>query len=84
MQGTVNWFSSPKGYGFIKREDGPDVFVHYSGILNDGYKTLNEGDAVEFEIMQGTKGPQAFDVRVTKRAAKEKVNVPAQKSNPRN
>ena len=63
MQGTVKWFNNSKGYGFIGREDGPDVFVHYSAIVGDGYRTLQEGDAVEFEIVQGPKGPQAANVQ---------------------
>jgi cold shock protein len=62
MQGTVKWFNNVKGYGFIGRDGGPDVFVHYTGIEGEGYKTLNEGDAVEFEIVQGPKGPQAANV----------------------
>jgi cold shock protein len=62
VQGTVKWFSNSKGYGFIGRDDGPDVFVHYSAITGDGYRTLQEGDAVEFEIVQGPKGPQAANV----------------------
>ena len=60
--GTVKWFNSTKGYGFIGREDGADVFVHYSAIAADGFRTLNEGDLVEFEIVQGQKGPQAANV----------------------
>jgi CspA family cold shock protein len=63
VQGTVKWFNNSKGYGFIGRADGPDVFVHYSAITGDGYRTLQEGDAVEFEIVQGPKGPQAADVQ---------------------
>jgi cold shock protein len=63
MQGTVKWFNNSKGFGFIGRDDGPDVFVHYSAILADGYRTLNEGDQVEFEIVQGPKGLQAANVR---------------------
>jgi len=55
VQGTVKWFNNSKGYGFIGREDGPDVFVHYSAIVGDGYRTLQEGDPVEFEIVQGPK-----------------------------
>ena len=66
MEGTVQWFNNTKGYGFIGREDGPDVFVHYSAIVGEGYRTLNEGDVVEFEIVQGAKGPQAANV--TRRA----------------
>ena len=62
MKGTVKWFNNAKGYGFIGREDGPDVFVHYSAITAEGYKTLQEGDQVEFEITQGQKGPQAANV----------------------
>ncbi len=64
MKGKVKWFNNAKGYGFIGRDDGPDVFVHYSAIQGDGYKSLQEGDDVEFEIVQGQKGPQAD--RVTK------------------
>src|SRR5258708_2436977 len=62
MHGTVRWFNNTRGYGFIGRDDGPDVFVHYTAIVAEGYKTLNEGDAVEFEIVQGAKGPQAANV----------------------
>jgi cold shock protein len=58
-QGTVKWFNAAKGYGFIQRQTGEDVFVHFSAIQADGYKTLNEGQAVEFEIKQGPKGLQA-------------------------
>src|SRR5271154_2359512 len=63
VQGTVKWFNNSKGYGFIGRDDGPDVFVHYSAIVGDGYRSLQEGDAVEFEIVQGPKGPQAANVQ---------------------
>ena len=62
LKGTVKWFNNAKGYGFIGREDGPDVFVHYSAITGEGYKSLQEGDAVDFEIVQGQKGPQAANV----------------------
>jgi CspA family cold shock protein len=62
LKGTVKWFNNAKGYGFIGREGGPDVFVHYSAITSEGYKSLQEGDAVEFEIVQGQKGPQAANV----------------------
>jgi CspA family cold shock protein len=62
-QGTVKWFSNEKGYGFISREGGEDVFVHFSAIEGEGYKTLNEGQAVEFEIVDGPKGKQAANVR---------------------
>jgi cold shock protein len=62
LKGTVKWFNNAKGYGFIGRDDGPDVFVHYSAISAEGYKSLQEGDQVEFEIVQGQKGPQAANV----------------------
>ena len=58
----MKWFNNAKGYGFIGRENGPDVFVHYSAITAEGYKSLQEGDQVEFEIAQGQKGPQAANV----------------------
>ena len=60
--GTVKWFNAQKGYGFIARENGPDVFVHFSGIIGDGYRELNEGDRVEFAISNGPKGLQATEV----------------------
>ncbi len=62
MTGTVKWFNSEKGYGFITTEDGQDVFVHYSAINSEGFKTLNEGDQVEFEVVEGDRGPQAANV----------------------
>jgi CspA family cold shock protein len=62
--GTVKWFNEKKGFGFIEREDGPDVFVHFSAINSDGFKTLNEGDKVSFEVEQGQKGPAAANVTV--------------------
>ncbi|RIV24400.1 cold-shock protein [Alicyclobacillaceae bacterium I2511] len=61
-EGTVKWFNAEKGFGFISREDGEDVFVHFSAIQGDGYKTLEEGQRVTFEIVQGPKGPQAANV----------------------
>ena len=62
--GTVKWFIAEKGFGFIEREDGDDVFVHFSGIAGEGYKTLEEGQNVEFEITEGDRGPQATNVVV--------------------
>ena len=63
MKGTVKWFNSNKGYGFITPESGEDVFVHFSAIQAEGYKNLEEGETVEFEVTNGPKGPQASDVR---------------------
>jgi cold shock protein len=60
--GTVKWFSSEKGYGFISQEDGPDVFVHYKAIQGEGYRTLEENEAVEFEVQESSKGLQAVNV----------------------
>ncbi len=62
QQGTVKWFSSEKGFGFIEREDGDDVFVHFSAIQGDGFKTLEDGQAVSFEIEEGPRGLQATNV----------------------
>ena len=62
MKGTVKWFNNQKGYGFISDENGNDVFVHYSGLDMEGYKTLEEGQAVEFDVIDGAKGPQAVNV----------------------
>ena len=61
-KGTVKWFNNEKGYGFISRESGPDVFVHYTAILSEGYRSLNEGDQVSFEVVEGQKGLQARNV----------------------
>ena len=66
MKGTVKWFSNSKGYGFISDEQGNDVFVHYSGLNMDGFKSLEEGATVEFEVVEGAKGPQATNVTVVK------------------
>ncbi|TAL29409.1 MAG: cold-shock protein [Spirochaetes bacterium] len=63
-KGVVKWFNDKKGFGFIRKEDGSDVFVHYSGIQSDGFRTLSEGDNVEFEVENGDKGPRAVSVKV--------------------
>jgi CspA family cold shock protein len=63
--GTVKWFNADKGFGFITQENGSDVFVHYSAIASTGFRSLNEGDQVAFEVVQGTKGPQAQSVKKT-------------------
>jgi len=62
FKGSVKWFNNAKGYGFLGREEGNDVFVHYSSIQLDGYKSLKEGEVVEFDVIQGVKGPQADKV----------------------
>ncbi|HAT02043.1 MAG TPA: cold-shock protein [Oribacterium sp.] len=62
MKGTVKWFNNQKGYGFISDETGKDVFVHYSGLAGDGFKSLDEGQSVEFDVQDGAKGPQAVNV----------------------
>lgn len=62
MHGKVKWFSAEKGYGFIEREDGGDVFVHFSAIQEDGFKSLAEGQDVEFDIVEGARGPQAANI----------------------
>lgn len=66
MRGTVKWFSDKKGYGFISDQEGNEVFVHFSGIAMDGFKTLPEGTAVDYDIIDGSKGPQAVNVTVAK------------------
>ncbi len=68
-RGTVKWFNNAKGYGFLGRDGGADVFVHYSSIQTDGYKSLKEGDEVEFDIIEGSKGPQADQVVRVREAA---------------
>jgi CspA family cold shock protein len=62
IDGTVKWFNDSKGFGFLSREGGPDVFVHHSDIQAEGFKTLNEGDKVSFEVVEGPKGPRAANV----------------------
>ncbi|MCY0879216.1 MAG: cold shock domain-containing protein [Firmicutes bacterium] len=62
MTGRVKWFSAEKGYGFLEREDGGDVFVHFSAINGEGFRTLNEGERVEFDVVEGDRGPQAANV----------------------
>jgi CspA family cold shock protein len=71
MKGKVKWFSSKKGYGFIDCEDGRSIFVHYTDIQSDGYKTLNEGDEVTFDVQETEKGPKAINVVTTKRSQKK-------------
>jgi len=68
--GKVKWFSNQKGYGFISQDSGKDVFVHFSGIVSEGYKSLKEGQEVEFEVVQGTKGEQAANVKILSEGVK--------------
>lgn len=63
-QGKVKWFSNEKGYGFIESNDGEDVFVHFTGIIGDGFKTLEEGQTVSFKVVEGNRGPQASNVMI--------------------
>ena len=72
MRGKVKWFNNTKGYGFIENPDGEDIFIHYSSILSDGYKTLTEGQYVEFNLVETPKGYQALDVVVIKEATPAK------------
>jgi len=65
VKGTVKWFNEKKGYGFLSQDNGNDVFVHYTSIKAEGFKTLKEGDPVEFEVQDGPKGPQAINVKLT-------------------
>ena len=62
MKGTVKWFNNQKGYGFISTDEGKDIFAHYSGLLMDGFKKLEDGQAVEFDVIEGEKGPQAINI----------------------
>jgi CspA family cold shock protein len=77
IEGKVVWFNNAKGFGFLSRETGPDVFCHYSSIQTDGYKTLKEGDPVRYDIVQGDKGPQADNVRLAANAQEASTAVAA-------
>jgi CspA family cold shock protein len=68
-EGTVRWFNNAKGYGFLGQDGGPDVFVHFSSIQKDGYKSLKEGELVQYDVIQGEKGPQADQVKPLKRTS---------------
>jgi len=81
MKGTVQFFNNSKGWGFIKRENEADLFVHYTGIKSEGYKTLNEGDVVEFDVARGQKGEQAENVTVITKAQIKPVHRHAKASN---
>ena len=63
VEGTIKWFNEKKGFGFVQQDGGPDVFVHFSAILGDGFKTLAEGDRVQFDVEEGAKGPKAVNVK---------------------
>lgn len=65
-KGTIKWFNNAKGYGFVGRDGAPDLFIHYSSIQQEGYKSLREGDEIEFDVVQGSKGPQADQVVIVK------------------
>jgi CspA family cold shock protein len=80
--GIVKWFNNAKGFGFLGREGGPDVFVHYSSIQSDGYKSLKEGDEVEFDIIEGSKGQQADQVVRIKPATAQPVPAQAASAQP--
>jgi CspA family cold shock protein len=67
-RGTIKWFNNAQGYGFIGREDAPDLFVHYSSVQQEGYKSLREGDEIEFDVVQGSDGPRANQVVIVKQA----------------
>lgn len=82
-RGSVKWFNNAKGFGFLGRDDGPDVFCHYSSIQQEGYKALSEGDAVTFDIVQGEKGPQAETVIVSSPALQSPPTRYAQNSRKR-
>ncbi|HET7207041.1 MAG TPA: cold shock domain-containing protein [Terriglobales bacterium] len=73
--GRIKWFNNSKGYGFIEAEKGPDVFIHYSGIVGNGHRTLKEGDRVSFETVHGSKGPQAINVMKLPES-KQQVDIP--------
>jgi CspA family cold shock protein len=77
-EGTVKWFNTRKGYGFIAAADGKDVFVHYSSISSEGYKTLEEGDPVSFDIVQGEKGPRAENVAPLSAGGAKKDDKPGE------
>ena len=81
VSGRVKWFSNVKGYGFIEREDGSDVFVHYSAIQSDGYKKLEDGDEVLFDIVEGERGPLAVNVLKVKVSSASQSDSPAQVEN---